>query len=122
VRRMMFSAAAPLCTASTRPDRWASRGRSGETPRPGRATRTSKITGCSIGRGRSGSTWVVATMRNGRRMVYGSCGPPPEPAPLGTRHVWVSHLAALDIAGHRLQTLTSGMTKESEFFWCPAGH
>jgi WD40 repeat protein len=39
-------------------------------------------------------------------------------APLGTIHVWVSHLVVLDVASLKQQTLTSGISNESEFFWC----
>ena len=39
-------------------------------------------------------------------------------APLGKIHVWVSHLVLLDVASLKQQTLTSGVSNESEFFWC----
>jgi len=39
-------------------------------------------------------------------------------APLGKIHVWVSHLVLLDVASLKQQTLTSGISNESEFFWC----
>src|SRR6266446_1017731 len=38
--------------------------------------------------------------------------------PLGKIHVWVSHLVLLDVASLKQQTLTSGISNESEFFWC----
>jgi dipeptidyl aminopeptidase/acylaminoacyl peptidase len=41
-----------------------------------------------------------------------------ELAPLGKIHVWVSHLVLLDVASLNQQTLTSGISNESEFFWC----
>ena len=40
-------------------------------------------------------------------------------APLGKIHVWVSHLVLLNVASLKQQTLTSGISNESEFFWCP---
>jgi hypothetical protein len=43
-------------------------------------------------------------------------------APLGKIHVWVSHLVLLNVASLKAslkqQTLTSGISNESEFFWC----
>jgi hypothetical protein len=39
-------------------------------------------------------------------------------APLGKIHVWVSHLVLLNVASLNQQTLTSGISNESEFFWC----
>jgi dipeptidyl aminopeptidase/acylaminoacyl peptidase len=39
-------------------------------------------------------------------------------ATLGKIHVWVSHLVVLDVASLTQQPLTSGISNESEFFWC----
>jgi WD40 repeat protein len=39
-------------------------------------------------------------------------------APLGNIHVWVSHLVVLNVASLKQDTLTSGISNESEFFWC----
>jgi hypothetical protein len=39
-------------------------------------------------------------------------------APLGKIHVWVSHLVVLNVASLTQQPLTSGISNESEFFWC----
>ena len=41
-------------------------------------------------------------------------------APLGKIHVWVSHLVLLNVVSLKQQTLTSGISNESEFFWCSA--
>jgi hypothetical protein len=46
---------------------------------------------------------------------------PRELAPIGTIHVWVSHLMLVDVRTLEQQTLTSGVSYESDFFWCSAG-
>jgi len=39
-------------------------------------------------------------------------------APLGRIQVWVSHLVLLDVSNSGQQPLTSGISNESDFFWC----
>ena len=46
---------------------------------------------------------------------------PRELAPLGKIHVWVAHLVLVDIRTFERQPLTSGVSYESNFFWCSTG-
>lgn len=46
---------------------------------------------------------------------------PRELAPIGTIHVWVAHLVLLDVQTLELHPLTSGVSYESDFFWCTPG-
>ena len=46
---------------------------------------------------------------------------PRELEPIGSIHVWVSHLMLLDVRTLEQQPLTSGISYESDFFWCSAG-
>jgi hypothetical protein len=43
---------------------------------------------------------------------------PRELAPIGRIHVWVVHLMLLDVRTLKQTPLTSGVTYESDFFWC----
>ena len=43
---------------------------------------------------------------------------PRDLAPLGRIHVWVSHLVVVDVRTLAKRFLTSGITYESEPFWC----
>src|SRR4051812_14720976 len=45
---------------------------------------------------------------------------PRELAAIGTIRVWVVHLLLLDVRTLKQTPLTSGMTYESDFFWCTA--
>ena len=38
--------------------------------------------------------------------------------PLGKMHVWVEHLVLADTRSMKQQSLTSGVTTESDFYWC----
>ena len=38
--------------------------------------------------------------------------------PLGKLHVWVVHLALLDVRTLKQQILTSGTSIVSDFYWC----
>ena len=46
---------------------------------------------------------------------------PRELEPIGRIHVWVTHLMLLDVRTLEQQPLTSGVSYESDFFWCTAG-
>ena len=46
---------------------------------------------------------------------------PRELAPIGRIHVWVAHLMLLDVRTQEQQPLTSGVSYESNFFWCTSG-
>jgi len=46
---------------------------------------------------------------------------PRELEPIGRIHVWVTHLMLLDVRTLEQQPLTSGVSYESDFFWCSAG-
>jgi len=46
---------------------------------------------------------------------------PRELAPLGKIHVWVAHIVLLDLRTLDRRTLTSGVSYESNFFWCTRG-
>ena len=41
-----------------------------------------------------------------------------EKRPLGKLHVWVVHLALLDVRTLKQQILTSGTSIVSDFYWC----
>jgi hypothetical protein len=43
---------------------------------------------------------------------------PRELAPIGRIHVWVVHLTLVDVRTLEQQPLTSGVSYESDFFWC----
>ena len=43
---------------------------------------------------------------------------PRELAPLGKIRVWVVHLALFDVRTVQVRTLTSGVSYDSDFFWC----
>jgi len=45
---------------------------------------------------------------------------PRELAPIGKIRVWVAHLVLVDVRTLQQQTLTSGVSYESDFFWCMA--
>jgi hypothetical protein len=42
-------------------------------------------------------------------------------APIGRIHVWVAHLLLIDVRTLEPQPLTSGVSYESDFFWCTLG-
>ena len=46
---------------------------------------------------------------------------PRELAPIGRIHVWVAHLILVDVRTLKQQPLTSGVSYESDFFWCASG-
>ena len=46
---------------------------------------------------------------------------PRELASIGKTHVWVAHLILLDVRTLEQQPLTSGVSYESDFFWCTSG-
>ena len=46
---------------------------------------------------------------------------PRELAPIGRIHVWVAHLMLVDVRTLEQQPLTSGVSYESDFFWCTSG-
>jgi dipeptidyl aminopeptidase/acylaminoacyl peptidase len=43
---------------------------------------------------------------------------PRELAPIGTIHVWVSHLVVVDIRTLQQRSVTAGVVYEDDFFWC----
>jgi hypothetical protein len=46
---------------------------------------------------------------------------PRELASIGRIHVWVAHLMLVDVRTLEQQPLTSGVSYESDFFWCSSG-
>jgi hypothetical protein len=74
---------------------------------------------------RASRTWRYAGVGNEAKWSPDSStilwSTPRELAPIGRIHVWVAHLMLVDVRTLEQQPLTSGVSYESDFFWCTSG-